>query len=55
MRKVLTAKTIEALKPREKRYEVRDAYFPGFAVRIGTTGARIFRNTDWDSSKATTS
>lgn len=42
MRRVLTAKTVESLKPREKRYEVRDAYFPGFAVRVGTNGQRSF-------------
>ena len=42
MRKVLTAKTIEALKPREKRYEVRDASLPGFAVRVSTNGQRTF-------------
>lgn len=42
MRKVLTAKTIDALKPREKRYEVRDASLPGFAVRVSTNGQRTF-------------
>lgn len=42
MRKVLTAKTVEALKPREKRYEVCDANFPGFAVRVGPNGQRTF-------------
>ena len=42
MRKVLTAKTIDALKPREKRYEVRDVTLPGFAVRVGKNGQRTF-------------
>jgi integrase len=42
MRKALTAKTIDALKPQAKRYEVHDALCPGFSVRISPLGGRTF-------------
>jgi integrase len=42
MRKALTAKTNDALKPREKRYEVPDALCPGFSVRVTPQGQKTF-------------
>ncbi|WP_430428736.1 tyrosine-type recombinase/integrase [Parasphingorhabdus sp.] len=42
MKKALTNKTVEALKPQGKRYEVRDAYCPGFGVRITPNGRKTF-------------
>lgn len=42
MRKALTAKTIDALKPQAKRYEVHDALCPGFSVRVTPTGRVTF-------------
>lgn len=41
MRKTLTAKTIEALKPSTKRYDVHDVLCPGLCVRVGKQ-AKIF-------------
>lgn len=42
MRKALTDKTLSALKPEPRRYEVRDARLPGFAVRVFPTGQKTF-------------
>lgn len=42
MRKALTAKTIEALKPGPKRYDVHDALCPGLSVRVGQGGLKTF-------------
>ena len=42
MRKALTSKTLEALKPQVKRYEVHDVYCPGMSVRISTQGQKVF-------------
>lgn len=42
MRKALTEKTLTALKPGMKRYEVRDLHFPGFGVRVSRNGKLTF-------------
>lgn len=42
MQKALTNKTLEALKPQAKRYEVHDLYCPGMSVRVSPTGTIIF-------------
>ena len=42
MQKALTNKSIEALKPQAKRYEVHDLYCPGMSVRVSTQGTRVF-------------
>ncbi|WP_103098818.1 Arm DNA-binding domain-containing protein [Novosphingobium guangzhouense] len=42
MRKALTAKTIDALKPAERRYDVHDLLCPGFSVRVGKQGQKTF-------------
>lgn len=42
MQKPLTNKTIEALKPKAKRYEVRDTYCPGFGIRVTPKGRKTF-------------
>lgn len=42
MRKALTAKTIDALKPQAKRYEVHDALCPGFSIRVSPQGQKTF-------------
>lgn len=42
MRKSLTDKTIVSLKPRTRRYDVRDIYLPGFGVRVSTEGRKAF-------------
>jgi len=34
MRKKLTAKTVEDLKPQSKRYEIKDLSLPGFGIRV---------------------
>ncbi len=39
----LTAKRIEALKPRTDRYEVGDPAAPGLRLRVLSSGAKIFR------------
>lgn len=39
----LTVKAIEAAKPREKEYELRDGGAPGLRLRISPKGARVFR------------
>lgn len=42
MRKVLTNKTLEALKPQAKRYEVHDLHCPGMSVRVSAQGQKVF-------------
>lgn len=43
MRKTLTTKTLEALKPATaKRYEVRDAKTTGLLVRVSASGSKVF-------------
>lgn len=42
MRKALTDKSVAALKPAMKRYEVRDVLLPGFGVRVTTDGQKSF-------------
>lgn len=42
MRKALTAKTIEALKPGSRRYDVHDILCPGLSVRVGKQGQKTF-------------
>lgn len=42
MRKALTDKTIEALKPEPKRYEVHDLRCPGMSLRVTPTGRKTF-------------
>lgn len=42
MKKALTNKTLEALKPKEKRYIVHDSHCPGFAVRVSESGRKTF-------------
>lgn len=42
MRKALTDKTLEALKPQTKRYEVHDLYCPGLSVRVTPEGRKTF-------------
>lgn len=42
MRKPLTIKTLEALKPQSKRYMVHDLYCPGLAVRVSESGQLVF-------------
>ena len=42
MQKALTAKTLEALKPSAKRYEIHDLHCPGLTVRVSVGGQRVF-------------
>jgi integrase len=42
MRKALTDKTLNALKPHTKRYEVHDLYCPGLSVRVTPEGRKTF-------------
>lgn len=42
MRKSLTARTIDALKPQAKRYEIHDLLCPGFSIRVFPTGRKVF-------------
>ncbi|MEM1134015.1 MAG: tyrosine-type recombinase/integrase [Pseudomonadota bacterium] len=42
MKKTLTNKTVLALKPKTKRYDVRDVYLPGFGVRVTPEGRKSF-------------
>lgn len=42
MQKALTAKTLDALKPSAKRYEVHDLYCPGLTVRVSVGGQEVF-------------
>ena len=41
MQKALTAKTLDALKPAAKRYEVHDFHCPDF-VRVSVGGQKVF-------------
>jgi integrase len=40
--KALTNKTLEALKPNAKRYEVHDLLCPGMSVRVSAQGHKVF-------------
>ena len=42
MQKALTDKTIEALKPEPKRYEVHDLRCPGMSLRVTPSGRKTF-------------
>ena len=42
MQKALTNKTLEALKPQTKRYEVHDLHCPGMSVRVSAQGQKVF-------------
>ena len=42
MRKALTEKVLQGLKPAAKRYELRDVHFPGFGVRVSRNGRVTF-------------
>jgi len=42
MRKALTDKTLDALKPQAKRYEVHDLHCPGLSVRVSPEGRKTF-------------
>jgi hypothetical protein len=42
MRKALNVKTIEALKPQTKRYEVHDLLCPNLNLRVFPTGRKVF-------------
>jgi integrase len=42
MQKALTNKTLEALKPQAKRYEVHDLHCPGMSARVSTQGTIVF-------------
>ncbi len=42
MQQALTSKSLDALKPQAKRYEVHDIYCPGMSVRVSATGQKIF-------------
>ena len=42
MRKALTDKTLDALKPQPKRYEVHDLHCPGLSVRVTPEGKKSF-------------
>jgi integrase len=42
VQKALTVKTLEALKPQAKRYEVHDLHCPGLSVRISAQGQKTF-------------
>src|SRR5471030_1938680 len=42
MRKALTDKALDALKPQAKRYEVHDLHCPGLSVRVSLEGRKTF-------------
>lgn len=42
MQKALTDKTIEALKPGPKRYDVNDLRCPGLQLRVSPSGRKVF-------------
>ncbi|MBA4164503.1 MAG: hypothetical protein C0510_07720 [Erythrobacter sp.] len=42
MKKALTNKTLEALKPTGKRYAVHDTHCPGLVVRVNANGTKTF-------------
>ena len=45
MKKALTNKTLEALKPTGKRYAVHDTHCPGLVVRVNANGTKTFAAT----------
>lgn len=47
MRKALTVKSVEALKPQQKRYEVHDLLCPGLSVRVTKGGRKTFNVKYW--------
>ena len=42
MRKALSDKAVQSLKPQAKRYEVRDCHCPGFGIRVSPEGRKTF-------------
>ena len=38
----ITDKTIKSSKPKDSRYEIRDASLPGFMLRVSPTGTKAF-------------
>lgn len=42
MQKALTAKTLDALKGKERRYDVHDLHCPGLSVRVSESGRKTF-------------
>ncbi len=42
MKKALSAKTVEALKPRSKRYDIHDLLCPGLNLRVSSSGRKVF-------------
>jgi integrase len=42
MRAALTDKSVAALKPNDRRYEVHDLHCPGLSVRVSTEGRKTF-------------
>jgi integrase len=42
MQQALTARTLDALKPKAKRYEVHDLHCPGLSVRVSARGQKVF-------------
>lgn len=42
MRKALSNKTVEALKPQGRRYDIWDTLCPGFGVRVSPSGTKSF-------------
>ncbi len=47
MRKALTNKSVKALKPKAKRYEVHDVLCPGFSARVSVRGTISFSVKYW--------
>lgn len=42
MKKALTAKALDALKGKEKRYDVHDLHCPGLSIRVSENGRKTF-------------
>ncbi|NIJ07618.1 hypothetical protein FHS31_001214 [Sphingomonas vulcanisoli] len=42
MRKVITNRLLETVKPTAKRQDIRDTSFPGFSVRVTSSGRKTF-------------
>jgi integrase len=42
MSKVLTSRAIDALKPKERQYDVRDAALPGLILRVNANGTKTW-------------
>jgi hypothetical protein len=42
MRKVITNRLLETVKPTAKRQDIRDMSFPGFSVRVTSNGRKTF-------------